>query len=408
MQRVRMSLPYFQSFGWEAEVVIVGEQYIDIVQDELLLQSIPINTIIHDVAALPKKWTQKLGLGSIALRSLYYYLKKVNKLLSSKKFDLIYFSTTQFPICILGNYWKRKFNVPYIIDMQDPWHSDYYKDKPKSQRPPKYWFSYNLNKFLEPIAMKHVDALISVSQAYIETLQGRYPHLTKIPNKVITFGAFDVDFDIAKTVPPSKNRILSSDTFNIVYIGRGGQDMKDAISLLFDAFKKGLSIQKDFSKIRFYFIGTSYAAAGFGKKTIAPIAELFGINDFVVEQTDRIPFYQSLSTIQSADILFIPGSNDAQYTASKLYPYIMAKKPIIALFNEKSSAVKILNDCLPSACVLTFQQEQNTVIETIIIYIQEVMLENKIPVEINHMAFNNFTAKSMVEKQVNLFNEVVL
>jgi hypothetical protein len=54
MQRVRMSLPYFASFGWEAEVVMVNEDYTDIVKDDLLLQSIPPGIKIYKVKALKK------------------------------------------------------------------------------------------------------------------------------------------------------------------------------------------------------------------------------------------------------------------------------------------------------------------------------------------------------------------
>ena len=125
MQRVRISLPFFNSYGWHAEIVTVDEKYADMVRDELLLESVPPNIKIHKVKAFNKKWTSKIGLGSIGLRSLYYYLKKVNSLLKNNNFDLIYFSTTQFPVCILGAYWKRKFKVPYVIDMQDPWYSTY-------------------------------------------------------------------------------------------------------------------------------------------------------------------------------------------------------------------------------------------------------------------------------------------
>src|ERR1700761_6102280 len=156
MHRVRMSLPYFKQFGWEAEVVTVDESYSQITKDELLLQSVPPEITIHKVKALNKKVAARLGLGNIALRSLWFYRQKVNAILKEKKVDLVYFSTTQFPVCVLGAYWKRKFGIPYVIDMQDPWHSDYYKDKPKQQRPPKYWFSYRLNKYLEPKAMRHV------------------------------------------------------------------------------------------------------------------------------------------------------------------------------------------------------------------------------------------------------------
>jgi len=120
MQRVRMSLPYFKALNWEAEVVMVHEKYVDMVMDPLLLETVPKDIPIHKVNALPKKWTSKLGLGSIALRSLWYFRKRGNQLLKHGNFDLVYFSTTQFPVCILGAYWKRKYHIPYVIDMQDP------------------------------------------------------------------------------------------------------------------------------------------------------------------------------------------------------------------------------------------------------------------------------------------------
>ncbi|MFD2145589.1 hypothetical protein [Mucilaginibacter antarcticus] len=171
MQRVRMSLPYFKQFGWEAEVVVVDSHYTDLQKDELLIQTIPVDIKIHTVKALNKSWTAKLGFGNIAFRSYAAYKQKVNELLGKEKFDLVYFSTTQFAICTLGAYWKKRFGIPYVIDMQDPWHSDYYRDKPKHQQPPKYWLSYRINKYLEPKAMLQVDGLISVSESYISVLK---------------------------------------------------------------------------------------------------------------------------------------------------------------------------------------------------------------------------------------------
>src|SRR6201985_428119 len=144
-------------------------------KDDLLLLSISEDIKVYKVRALNKKWTSKIGLGSLALRSPWFYRQQVNALLRKGKYDLIYFSTTQFPVCTLGAYWKKRFGIPYVIDMQDPWYSEYYRNKPKHEQPPKYWFSYRLNKCLEPIAMKQVDGLISVSESYITDLKIRYP-----------------------------------------------------------------------------------------------------------------------------------------------------------------------------------------------------------------------------------------
>ncbi|WP_235969755.1 glycosyltransferase [Pedobacter planticolens] len=408
MQRIRMSLPYFKELEWEAEVVTVNENYVDMVKDSLLMESIPSHIIIHKVNAFSKKWTSKIGLGSLALRSLWFYRKKVNQLLRSKKIDLIYFSTTEFPVCVLGSYWKNKFNIPYVIDMQDPWHSDYYQNKPKSERPKKYWFSYRLHKFLEPIAMKNADGLISVSEKYINTLKDRYANLANVPTKVITFGANELDFKIAQT---NNERLklyytTSTDQINLVYVGRGGYDMRDAIEILFKAFKIGLENEPElFENIHFHFIGTSYAPAGKGIATISPIAEATNISNYVTEYTNRIGFYESIKQLITADGLIIIGSNDSGYTASKLYPYILAKKQLLGIFNKESSAARIMTDC-NAGDLITFNDTQNEAYQIVHRYITSI--KKQLPIPTNFTAFELYTASSLTKSQVELFNEVLI
>ncbi|WP_343523814.1 hypothetical protein [Pedobacter sp.] len=406
MQRVRMSLPYFSDFGWEVEVITVDEQYTDVVKDNLLLESVPSQISVHKVEALNKIWTSKLGLGSLALRSMWFLRKKGNQLLRLKKYDLIYFSTTEFPVCILGAYWKKKFNVPYIIDMQDPWHTNYYKNKPKAERPKKYWFSYRLHKYLEPKAMKKVDGLISVSVSYIQTLQERYPILKTKPTKVITFGAFDIDFRIAQA--HSEQLPIAyhpKGKINLVYIGRGGFDMKPALNTLFAAFKQGLVTQPSlFENVHLHFIGTSYAPKGKGTPTIFPVATELGIASYVTEYTDRIGFYNSIKNMQCADGLMIIGSNQGAYTASKLYPYILAKKPLLAVMHPGSSVVKIMDDC-SAGSLIPIGQTISVALQTLNSYL-DAAKHHRLPAT-NWKAFEHYTAFAMTQKQVELFNRVV-
>jgi len=404
MQRVRMSLPYFADYDWNAEVVMVDENYVDLPKDQLLLQSIPSTIKIHHVKALDKKWTRKLGLGSIALRSLLFYQKKVNELLKTGKYDLIYFSTTQFPVCILGSYWKKRFGIPYIIDMQDPWHSNYYKNKPKDQQPAKYWFSYRLNRYLEPKALKNVDGLISVSEKYIHTLKDRYPAIAAIPSSVITFGAFEPDVQIAANNQDKFPVLMKTGYKNIIYVGRGGNDMHKALSVFFKAFKEALeSNKKIFEQLRFYFIGTSYAPTGKGIPTIVPLAKKFGVDNYVTEITDRISYYHSLTTLQQADGLFIPGSDDPAYTASKIYPYLLVKKPLLAVFNKESSAIAILKEYGLST-VYNYEDVQT---ESIIGFLESIAIGEAGLNTYNNNALEKYSARNMTLKQINLFNQVI-
>lgn len=408
MQRVRMSLEYFKDFDWCPEVVTVAEEFSDAVKDELLVQSIPKDIVVHTVKALSKKWTSKIGLGSIALRSLIFYRKEVDRLLKNKKYHLIYFSTTQFPVCILGAYWKKKWNIPYVIDMQDPWHSDYYKDKPKYERPPKYWFSYNLNKMLEPIAMREVGGLISVSGAYIDTLKSRYHVLNSKPSAVITFGAYDRDLTVVVKNSDKLDSFIKrkDDIYNLAYVGRGGKDMHKALTIWFNAFKKGIETFPDiFNKFIINFIGTSYAPKGQGIPSILPLARELGLQDFVKEHTDRIPFYEGLKTLATADALLVPGSDDSSYTASKLYPYIQAKKPLIGIFHPMSSAITILEDCKAGE-VLTLDVSEGEAFNVISQFIIKVFNGSYVN-DTNWSNFEKYTAKEMTRNQVGLFNEVL-
>ena len=406
MHRVRQSVAYFEDFGWKQTVVTVDESYVEAATEILLSFSLPKKLAIIKVKAFSSTWTRKIGLGALALRSLLFYFFAVNKFLKKEKADLIFFSTTQFPLLILGRYWKWRFKVPYIIDMQDPWHSTYYLDKPKNERPQKFWFSYYLNKCLEPIAMNNCDGLISVSQAYIAQLHARYPILKSKPNRVITFGAYKKDMELTGNVNISSHFFYDSTLRYIVYVGRGGYDMQPALSIVFDVFKKGLSEQSElFESFRFLFVGTSYAPMGKGIKTILPVAEKAGIGKYVEEFTDRVPYFEGLSILQRADLLLIPGSDDPAYTASKLYPYILTKKPILVLFHPKSSAISILKET-NSASVCNLNDTTEIIYKSLTELLEKVnegSYENKT----NWEAFEKYTAKEMTRRQVEVFEEVI-
>jgi len=407
MHRIRTSLPYYKELGWTVEIVTVDDRYVDIVKDPLLMESIPKNIPIHKTKALSKKWTSKLGLGSLALRSFLYYRYKVNRILTHNKFDLIYFSTTEFPICALGAYWKKKYGVPYVIDMQDPWHTEYYKDKPKNQRPKKYWFSYRLHKYLEPKAMQYVDGITSVSESYIETLKQRYIHLNNKPTRKIIFGAFDFDLEIAQKNYDNLKLGYNekADKFNLVYIGRGGYDMRDAVKLLFEAFKKGIKENSElFKKFHFHFVGTSYASSGNGVQTIYPYTKSIGLSEYVTEHTDRIGFYETIKTLQKADGLVIIGSNQAAYTASKASTYILTQKPLLAIFNKNSSVYSFIDDC-NTGHLIALGDDIKKAYNCLSKYLSQV--KDKIMPITNWQAFEPYTAKSLTIEQVNLFNEIV-
>ena len=361
MQRVRMSLPFYKQHGWEAEVVTVHPNYVEGFKDEFLCGTIPDDVKIHFVKAIPTWLTRKVGLGSLSIRSLLFYFLTVNKLLKRGNYDLVFFSTTMFHVGVLGAYWKWRFKLPFVVDLQDPWRNDFYLDKPKSERPPKFWFSYKLLSWTEAIALPKASGIISVSQGYLTDIKRRYRSTENLPMIVIPFGASRIDFDLLnrKKIDGYKFKVKNHKVKNVVYVGAVTSSFIPVIKAFFNAMMKDI---EQMSKYHFYFIGTSYSIT----QSIPLVNELaikLGISDFVTEQTKRIPYFQTLATLQNADILFIPGSLDEDYNASKVYNAILSETPIFSIFNNKSEVKQIIEKC-DTGKVIGFDNLEN--LQTII------------------------------------------
>lgn len=353
MHRVRQSLPFYRELGWEVTVVTVAPRFVEGNQDILLEKSIPPDTRVIRVKAFDTRWTRKIGLGSLALRSLWFYWKTVNRLLRREHFDLIFFSTTQFPLLVLGNYWQKRFGIPYVIDMQDPWYHDYYDKNTDVKRPPKYWFAAWLNKYLEPVAMRRVGALIAVSEAYNETLRKRYPHIRPEQCHTITFGATEQDYQIVRNAGVRQPVFIPSPgEVNIAYAGIANDNMRQALRILLGGFKLGLERWPEtFGNVRLHFVGTTYAPAGKTESTVVPLAQKAGIAAHVQEYQERLPYFQTLRLLLDADILIMIGSDDPNYMASKLYPYILARKPLLVIFHEKSGVARAVEAANAGHCI---------------------------------------------------------
>lgn len=412
MHRVRQSLPYLKELGWEPVIITVAEEYIEAYStDPLLLHTIPDGIEVHKVNAFSTRWTRKFGLGSLSMRAYFQIKRKGNELLKKQKFDLIFFSTTAFHVMALGPGWKKKFGVPFILDIQDPWRSDFYLDKPRSERPPKFFIAYNIDKYLEGKTVPQADGIISVSEGYCKTFLERYTNLQPRQLKVISFGVSLYDFEVMEKFVHNAGKIsLPGNKINIVYVGRGGYDLRFALEIIFKAFAKGLQLnQKEFSLLHFWFIGTSYAAPGMGQETIKPLATSLGVGDHVTEVPDRIPYFETLYLLKNANILLIPGSTDTAYTASKVYPYILAQKPLLAVFYKESSVIDVLQN-VGVGSIVAFDHSSDlpeAYVDECLAGFQNILEKRNENTTVVMSAFKPYTALAKTAEQVSFFDEVI-
>jgi hypothetical protein len=407
--RVRATAPYFREFGWEPVILAVRPEFVEGVREPLLEESFPPEIPVVRAPAFRTAWTRRLGLGNLGLRSLPFLYRAGCKLIRQRKVDLVYFSTTVFTVMPLGRLWKRRFGTRYVLDMQDPWVSDYYVSH-KAHRPPKYWAAAPLHRVLEPWTMRAADGLIAVSQSYIQTLQERYPWLADRPNRTLPFGAAERDFDVIRKRPqPNRFFDRSDGAIHGVYVGRGGHDMQFALRIVFGAMRAGLrSMPERFAKVRLHFVGTDYADDRRARKTVEPVAEEFGVAGRVEEHPGRVPYFEGLQLLLDADFLLIPGSDDPQYTASKIYPYILSGKPMFAVFHRLSSVCEIMNRTGAGDVVAFDPDEPPAAQVTTLTQLWSALLA-RVPFTpaVNGPAFEPYAARAMACAQCEIFDQAV-
>jgi Glycosyl transferase 4-like domain len=411
MQRVRMGLPYFSRFGWKPIVLAVEPRFIPGVVDPLLLESVPPEIEIDRVRAIPGSLARRAGLGDLGMRSFPFLFGSGARLMEDRSIDLVYFSTTVFSVTPLGRLWKQRFRIPFVVDMQDPWVTDYWKTRQNVRRGAKARIADTIHGLLEPWTMPEADGLIAVSEDYIHTLQARYPRLNHVPCMVLPFGASEADFAIVRKTP-QLNPFFSAGSghFHGVYAGRGGADMEPALRIIFGALRQGLSAQPEiFSRVRLHFIGTSYAADQRKQnKTIEPVARELGVADQVVEHPARVPYFQALQLLLDAGFLIVPGSDDSQYTASKIYPYILSRKPLLAVFHERSSVCDILRRTR-AGTVVSFNSQNGGggSVDSLYRAWGDLLRSLPCPPPTDWQEFRPYSAEEMVRKQCALFDAVI-
>jgi hypothetical protein len=69
-----------------------------------------------------------------------------------------------------------------------------------------------------------------------------------------------------------------------------------------------------------------------------------GCQRLIDEHPARVPYLDALQILLDSDGLLLVGSEEAHYTASKVFPYILAEKPLLAIVNKSSSVVRILGE----------------------------------------------------------------
>lgn len=349
MQRVRLVLPHLREYGWEPVVLALAPEMVEgAVIEPLLASTYPADIRVERVRGVPPSFTRWFGVGNVWWRCGWAIRRAGDSLLREEKFDAVLLSTTQFGSFSLGPRWRRRFGVPYIVDYQDPWLNPYYTRT--GTPPPGGVIKYALSQFTarcrEPDVLREAAGIIAVSSSYAEMLHAQHPWFDPRRVVLLPFGATTADLLVARQHPPAEPLIDFGDgNFHHVYTGRCGPDMQQALTILFRAFRHYLKTDPSTARhLRFHFIGTDYAPPPRGRNRVLPIACAEGVAEFVHEHRERVSYFESLWYLTQAHALVAVGSDDPTYSASKIFPYILARRPMLLIYHAGSLVLRVASE----------------------------------------------------------------
>jgi glycosyltransferase involved in cell wall biosynthesis len=186
------------------------------------------------------------------------------------------------------------------------------------------------------------DALVAVSQGTIDGIVQRIPSAARLPHEVIPLGFEPADFATVSGQPLASRHFDRNDGMvHLCYIGTMLPTGIGTLRLLLEALARARATDPVASRLRLHFFGTSNQSES-SVYRVLPIAREYGVADVVTERPGRLDYLEALSALTDASSILLLGSSERHYTASKLFPALLARRPILALFNEASSVVSIL------------------------------------------------------------------
>jgi len=239
-----------------------------------------------------------------------------DRIIRSWKPQIIYASAMPFTSFLIASELSRLHEIPWIAEFRDLWVDNHNYEYP-------FWRKL-IEQRLEKKVVSTAAALVTVSSPLADTLKSKYSK----PVAVVTNG-FDLDdYDIE--MRPTVNDVLRIVYTGVIYEG------KQNVEPLFKAIGGNLNI---IPKIRIIF----YCPL-INELYIRHMAKLYAIES-AVEVYQPISHAAALLEQRSADVLLLLLWNDPNERGvftGKLFEYLGARRPILAIGNKDNVASELL------------------------------------------------------------------
>jgi hypothetical protein len=344
--RVRLLAPHLPEFQWEPVVVSVEPDRYEGAIDPGLLSLVPHGVRVVRSPAWSPRWTRRFGVGDLGIRAYTGLRQTCSRLLEQERFDAVFITIYPTYPALIGPMLKRRFHVPFVLDYQDPWVGAWGDTVGPGLDGRPDWRSRatrRLAGWLEPLAVRASDALTAVSAATYEAVVARNPKTAPAVRAALPIGGESADFDAIRPGPANRFFDPHDGSCHISYVGTllplGVETMRAVLQAV--ALLKARQPEL-YTRLRLHYFGTSNQTTGGASERVTPMAKALGIAECVSEHAMRVPYLDALRIQVDSQALILAGSSERHYTASKIYPALLARRPLLAVYHEASEVVTAL------------------------------------------------------------------
>jgi len=242
---------------------------------------------------------------------LLFAVFRLFRLMNKKHFDIVISSHEPGVDHLLGFVAKTFYPIQWIGDFSDPMFTFY---TPKMRRP--------IDQRVQGALLKRMDRVLVTNRRLKEDFLTQYPFLSSERICVLTQG-FDDEF-----WKDADMGVHAKEKLRLVYTGTFYRNERDPLEL-FKALK-----DLDEMDIEFFIAGRN--------DEVVSDAKRFGLLGNKVKYLGYLRYRDALRVQQEGDVLVYIGNRSSNQVPGKIYEYLGARKPILAILKNPNDEIKDL------------------------------------------------------------------
>jgi hypothetical protein len=392
VHRSRLWAQHLREVGWNPIIVTTHHRHYEEALDWDLHGLVKEDLeVIRTAAFLTKPFRL---IGDIGVRGLFFHYRALAQLAKQKRMDFLHVTVPSHYSALLGRMVHQAHGTPYGIDYIDPWVHYWPGSEVKYS---KAWASMKLGGTLEPWAVRDASLITGVAPLYYEDVLKRNPHLrAQAVTAAMPYGGSEIDYQALRSKPRDTFLFDRNDgRFHMIYAGAMLPKAYDVLERLMRALVVLRAREPELAKqLRITFVGTGKSPNDPKGFNVQPYAERLGVTDMVYEHPARVPYVDVLNHLMHASGTLIVGSTEAHYTPSKAFQGVQARRPMLALLHEASTAADFLQRS-NAATVVTLTEERLPEPEALATTLAEFMRDTAYdPGYVRWELFEDYSARS--------------